>query len=280
MFQSLPPILIEHPLDHNLDSREVLCRVKQFAVQRIATPSASSAPYWRKVTHACQTLLTLEWLSTDAWGSILQEHNMSLGKELMTLNLTSTITASTKDKQSILCVGKPARPHMVQSTTTAVYMRTRPVDSAAKWAPPASNPTLRTVVGSMASPLRLAVAFEHMRITVQYDHVKHPACGSLMLTVTDTCAPSSHVSMESTMFNVDPKLYDGLRALVTTRRLQRFSPDALGASVAYNPTVVYSPIQGPLNELAVTHVQGERGIIPPPSQMTSTTIGSHLTTMY
>eukprot|EP00966_Prymnesium_polylepis_P306090 7073248-Prymnesium_polylepis.1 len=95
----------------------------------------------------------------------------------------------------------------------------------------------------MASPLRLAVAFEHMRITVQHDHVKHPACGSLLLKVTDTCAPSSHDSMESTMYNVDPKLYDGLRALVTTRQLQRFSPDALCASVAYNPTVVYSPIR-------------------------------------
>eukprot|EP00966_Prymnesium_polylepis_P033291 774513-Prymnesium_polylepis.1 len=70
--------------------------------------------------------------------------------------------------------------------------------------------------------------------------------------------------MESTMYNVDPKLHDVLRTLVITRQLQRFSPDALYASVAYSPTVEYLPIRGPLNEQAVT----------------SATIGSHLTTRY
>eukprot|EP00966_Prymnesium_polylepis_P290721 6714574-Prymnesium_polylepis.1 len=69
---------------------------------------------------------------------------MSLDNELMTLNLTSTITAITRNRQSNLCVGKPSRPQLVNTTTTAVYMRTRTVDSAAQWALPASNPTLRT----------------------------------------------------------------------------------------------------------------------------------------
>eukprot|EP00966_Prymnesium_polylepis_P285124 6586624-Prymnesium_polylepis.1 len=87
--------------------------------------------------------------------------------------------------------------------------------------------------------------------------------------------------MESTMRNVDPKLHDVLRTLVTTRQLQRFSPDALYASVAYGPTVEYVPIRGPLNEQAVAlDPNASRDIIPPSSQVTSATIGSHLTTRY
>jgi hypothetical protein len=200
VFHSLPPILIDFPLDHTLDSREILSRVKQFALQRSTSPQASSAQFWHKVTHACQTLLILERFSTDAWAHVVsQDKRKRLGTELMTLNLTSTITGITQDRQSNLCAGKPSRPQLVDKATTAVYMRTRTVDPAEQWALPASNPTLRTVVGSMASPLRLAVAFEHMHIKVQHDHVKHPACGSLLLKVTDKCAPSSHDSMEPTM---------------------------------------------------------------------------------
>eukprot|EP00966_Prymnesium_polylepis_P028152 650782-Prymnesium_polylepis.1 len=45
-------------------------------------------------------------------------------------------------------------------------MRTRTVTPASQWEPPTSNPTLRTVVGTMAAPLRLAVAFANMCLTV------------------------------------------------------------------------------------------------------------------
>eukprot|EP00966_Prymnesium_polylepis_P184704 4280797-Prymnesium_polylepis.2 len=160
-------------------------------------------------------------------------------------------------------------------------MRTRTVTPASRWEPPTSNPTLRTVVGSMAAPLRLAVAFVNMCLTIHYDQFKHPACGSLVLKVTDRCAPSDHKAMESTLYNVDLKLYDVLRTLITTRQLQHFSPDALHANVAYSPTVEYIPIRGPLNEQAVAlDPNAPRHITPPPSQVTSATIGSHLVTKY
>eukprot|EP00966_Prymnesium_polylepis_P195424 4529993-Prymnesium_polylepis.2 len=71
VFYSLPPILIDFPLDKTLDSREVLSRVKQFARHRTISPNAPNARFWHKVTHACQVLLVLEQFSTDAWANVV-----------------------------------------------------------------------------------------------------------------------------------------------------------------------------------------------------------------
>ena len=189
---------------------------------------------------------------------------------MFTLNVTASLTHVTSQSADQIYTTRPDVQCNATNVTTVIFLRDQYTPEIDSRQPATFNPALRMVVGSMAAPLRATVALNRMLLHFPGQHVNHPACGGLELTVAGMYAIGQHVDMEATLYHVDHMMHAQLNTMVTKQRLHQFSPDAGHSHVAYTQHAEYALMQGPMNELAVARdTKASQSAIPPARQQPS-----------